>query len=73
MAVTILEGLENAKYNYSQVSILPQVYFIALSQLSNCIILLEKGYPAHTLVEPLLEKYGKAENVPDFQPEEQKT
>ena len=35
------------------------------SQLNNAIVLLEKGYSVYDEVEPLLEKYGDVENVPD--------
>lgn len=64
MAVTILEALQNADYNLSE-----SMTFISLEiarqQLHNAITLLEKGYDVYELVEPLLEKYGSVENVPD--------
>ena len=66
MAVTILEALQNAKANLDNfnaigTAILPMVK----SQLNNAIVLLEKGYSIYETVEPLLEKYGDVENVPD--------
>lgn len=64
MAVTILEALQNAEYNFQQ-----NLSFVSLAiaknQLHNAITLLERGYDAYELVEPLLEKYGDVENVPD--------
>ena len=66
MAVTILEALENAKANLDNfdvigTAILPMVK----SQLNNAIVLLEKGYDLYEEVEPLLEKYGKVDSVPE--------
>jgi len=64
MSVTILEALQNADYNLTHAS-LPTQTMIAKSQLHNAIELLVKGYELDDEVEPLLEKYGKVENVPD--------
>lgn len=64
MAVTILEALENAKYNLEMEALSFQRE-IGLKQLNNAIILLERGYDAYDEVEPLLEKYGGIESVPD--------
>ena len=64
MAVTILEALENADFNLHNTSIRFQVE-IAKSQLHNATILLEKGYGIYEEVEPLLEKYGNVEDVPE--------
>jgi len=66
MAVTILEALQNAEMNLENVkrggiALLP----LAQSQLHNAIELLEKGYGIHEEVEPLLEKFGDVENVPE--------
>ena len=66
MAVTILEALQNANYNLDNfntmgMAILPLVK----DQLNNATVLLEKGYSLYDEVEPLLEKYGDVENVPD--------
>jgi len=66
MAVTILEALQNAEMNLENVkrigiAILP----MAQSQLHNAIALLEKGYSIDDEVEPLLEKFGDVEYVPE--------
>lgn len=66
MAVTILEALQNANHNIDNVkfmgmSLLPLVK----SQLNNAVVLLEKGYRLEDQVEPLLEKYGDVDNVPE--------
>ena len=66
MAVTILEALQNAKANLDNfhaigTAILPMVK----SQINNATVLLEKGYSIYEEVEPLLEKHGDVENVPD--------
>ena len=64
MAVTILEALQNADYNFNQ-SMSFVTLRLAQEQLHNAIVLLEKGYDVDELVEPLLEKYGAVEDVPD--------
>ena len=38
----------------------------AKDQLNNAVVLLEKGYNPYDEVEPLLEKYGNIDNVPDI-------
>ena len=66
MAVTILEALENANYNLDNVAKLGIMLLpLAKEQLNNAVVLLEKGYGLYDKVEPLLEKYGDVENVPD--------
>ena len=40
---------------------------LAKDQLHNAIVLLDKGYDIYDEVEPLLEKYGKVEDVPKKQ------
>jgi len=64
MSVTIMEALQNAKFN-----LVDQPHAIALmigkEQLSNAVILLEKGYDLGEEVEPLLEKYGSIDKVPE--------
>lgn len=67
MAVTILEALQNAETNLENVkrlglAILP----LAQSQLHNAVALLEKGYSVDEEVEPLLDKYGSVEDVPEL-------
>lgn len=68
MAVTILETLRNANYNLDNMRVIPELYPIVKSQLNNTVVLLEKGWPIYESVEPLLEKYGEVENVPDYIP-----
>jgi len=65
MAVTILEALQNAQYNLSNIKLVG-VGMVPLieSQLNNAVGLLEKGYDIETEVEPLLEQYGDVDNVP---------
>lgn len=67
MSVSILEALQNAEMNLENVkrlgvAILP----LAQSQLHNAVALLEKGYSVDEEVEPLLDKYGSVENVPEL-------
>ena len=67
MAVSILEALQNAQYNLGNLQtiglgLLPLIK----SQLENGITLLEKGYGIDEEVEPLLEKYGDVDSVPDL-------
>ena len=64
MAVSILEALENADYNLQNNGAMGAM--IAKMQVHNATILLEKGYGIYTEVEPLLEKYEKVEDVPEF-------
>ena len=64
MSVSILECLRNADYNLRQNGILGIT--IAKVQLHNATELLDKGYDIWTQVEPLLEKYGTVENVPEL-------
>lgn len=63
MAVTILEALQNAEYNFSQKHGFS--LGVAKEQLHNAIGLLERGYGIYDNVEPLLEKHGAVENVPN--------
>ena len=66
MAVTILEALENANYNLDNVAKLGLALLpLAKEQLNNAVVLLEKGYGLNDKVEPLLEKYGNVDNVPE--------
>jgi len=65
MAVTILEALENAKYNLNNVVKLPMLLPLIKIQLHNAITLLEKGYSIDDEVEPLLELYNTVEDVPN--------
>ena len=63
MAVSILEALMNADHNLQTgLSVGLQ---IAREQLHNAVVLLEKGYGLYELVEPLLEKHGTLDAIPD--------
>ena len=42
------------------------VLILAKEQLHNATVLLDKGYNIWTEVEPLLEKYGTVEDVPEL-------
>ena len=66
MAVTILEALQNANYNLDNVAKLGLALLpLAKEQLKNAVVLLDKGYGLYDKVEPLLEKYGNVDNVPE--------
>jgi hypothetical protein len=66
MAVTILEALENANYNLDNLKVLGLgILPIIKGQLNNSLVLLEKGYGLNEEVEPLLDKYGDVNNVPN--------
>jgi len=66
MAVTILEALQNANYNLDNVAKLGMGLLpLAKEQLNNAVVLLEKGYSLYNEVEPLLDKYGDVDNVPE--------
>jgi len=67
MAVSILEALQNANYNLDSAQKIGMFLLpLVKDQLNNAVVLLEKGYSLETEVEPLLEKYGDVENVPEF-------
>ena len=65
MSVSILEALQNANYNLDNLKTMPMLLPLVKEQLNNAATLLEKGYGIDDEVEPLLEKYGDVENVPD--------
>jgi hypothetical protein len=65
MAISILEALENANHNLNNLAKMPMLLPMVKGQLNNAIVLLEKGYGILDDVEPLLEKYGDVENVPE--------
>jgi hypothetical protein len=63
---TILEALQNARYNIGNVKKVGLVLLpLVEDQLNNGLTLLEKGYDLEDEVEPLLEKYGSVDNVPE--------
>lgn len=67
MAITILEALQNANYNFDNLKSLPMLSPLVKEQLNNAVTLLEKGYNINDKVEPLLEKYGSVDDVPEKQ------
>ncbi len=68
MSVSILEALQNANYNLDNVKVMGTAILpLVKEQLNNAVILLEKGYSLSDEVEPLLEKYGSVENVPELE------
>ena len=66
MSATILEALQNARHNLgSSMASIPAIKALAMEQLNNAVELLEKGYGLYEEVEPLLEKYGSVDDVPE--------
>jgi hypothetical protein len=68
MSVSIMEALQNANYNLDNVARMPMLLPMVKEQLNNAVTLLDKGYDIWEEVEPLLEKYGSVENVPEKEP-----
>lgn len=65
MSVSILEALQNADCNLENAVRMPMLLPLVKEQLHNAVTLLDKGYGIWDEVEPLLEKYGDVENVPE--------
>ena len=65
MSVSIIECLQNANFNIDNLRNLPILLPLVKEQLNNAIVLLEKGYGIYDEVEPLIEKYGDADSVPE--------
>ncbi|MDD3134879.1 MAG: hypothetical protein PHF64_00110 [Methanoregula sp.] len=63
MAVSILEALQGADHNLRGGTGFGVL--IAKAQLHNAVTLLEKGYDLYDEVEPLIEKYGDVNSVPE--------
>jgi hypothetical protein len=61
MSITIIETLEAAEYNLNN----GFGVAIAKQQLHIAVALLWKGYSPYDEIEPLLEKYGDVEKVPE--------
>jgi hypothetical protein len=71
-SASILETLQEAHYNLhgavqsnSTDSFESKFVIIAKEQIYDAITLLEKGYGIHEMIDPLIDKYGSVENVPD--------
>jgi len=65
MSVSIMEALQNANYNMDNLKSMPMPLPMVKEQLNNAVTLLDKGYGIWDEVEPLLEKYGDIDSVPD--------
>jgi len=65
MSVSIMEALQNANYNLDNLKSMPMLLPMVKKQLNNAVTLLDKGYGIWDEVEPLLEKYGDIDSVPD--------
>jgi hypothetical protein len=68
MSVSIMQALQNADYNLQKngdIWIMEQLYMLAKDQLHNAVTLLNKGYDIEDEIEPLLEKYGCVDKVPE--------
>ncbi len=65
MSVSIMEALQNANHNIDNLAKMPFLLPLIKEQLSNAVTLLDKGYDIFDEVEPLLEKYGSVDDVPD--------
>lgn len=70
MSVSIMEALQNADYNMNNAMSMPMLLPLVKEQLHNATTLLDKGYNIWTEVEPLLDKWGSVENVPEFAPKQ---
>ena len=65
MSVSIMECLQNARYNLDNAIKMPMLMPMVKAELNNAVELLDKGYELWDDVEPLLEEYGSVENVPE--------
>lgn len=64
MSVTILEVLQNARYNLSKAGH-PVQRDIGLNQLKNAVGLLEKGYDLNDVFDHIIEMHDDIESVPE--------
>ena len=64
MSVSIIEALQNADYNLKTNNVVGVL--MAKEQVHNATVLLTKGYFIWTEVEPLLEKWGNVDDVPEL-------
>jgi hypothetical protein len=65
MSCSILEVLENARYNLVNNIGIPVARQIGLDQLSNAITLLNKGYSVEDNYDALVEGYDSIDEVPE--------
>ena len=65
---TIIDALENAEFNMGQlVTKMPGMIqaVVALSQIRNARVLLEKGYDIHTDINDVLKAHEDVDDVPE--------
>lgn len=64
---TVLECLQNARYNIENVTKLGLALLpLALNQFDNAIAFLEKGYPVSYEMDDLLDEYEDLTNLPEY-------
>lgn len=67
--MSIIGLLQSSNYNLENLerfARLPMLHQLLKVQLNTALILLEKGYSIYDEVEPLLEKYGDINDVPEI-------
>ena len=62
---TVFEALQNAHWNLTENKGQFIAEEIGRGQLNNAVQLLDKGYSLATEIEPLLERFGDVDSVPD--------
>ena len=66
MSTTIVEALMNAEFNLHNFGLHEHpLGSIAVNQLHNARVLLEKGYDPNDEIQDLLDEYGAVELIPD--------
>jgi len=60
-----MKALQNANNNLDNLKTIPILLPLVKEQLNNAATLLEKGYGIWDKIDPLLEKYGDVDNVPE--------
>lgn len=63
---TILETLENARYNLITNKHIPFAHAVGESQLNGAVVLLQKGYDINIDIDDFLEKYDNIMDVPEI-------
>ena len=66
MSVSILETLQNAKINLVENAGTGFGELIGRGQLTNALILLEKGYPLEVEIDPILEAHPDLNTAPEY-------
>ena len=65
MSVDILEVLMSAEHNFKNANVAPIAQKIALEQLHNAIVLLQKGYSPYDAFDELMVGHETVDSVPD--------